>query len=139
MNRARFPLIVSLFLGILIGAFAFSGPLANTFAQSDATPATQSQTQSDYPGVNVVKTVGSAVVTVINEQTAAAPGTNSSSLQPVGSGTGFIIDDQGHIVTNWHVVEGGQKFQVVFADGSVMMNAGRLRSDQRSGGRPGRW
>ncbi len=35
----------------------------------------------------------------------------------VGSGTGFVYDDQGHIVTNDHVVEGARTLEVVFSDG----------------------
>lgn len=37
---------------------------------------------------------------------------------PKGSGTGFMWDDKGHIVTNFHVVEGGQKFYVSLSDQS---------------------
>ncbi|NBU52412.1 MAG: PDZ domain-containing protein [Chitinophagia bacterium] len=37
---------------------------------------------------------------------------------PKGSGTGFMWDDNGHIVTNFHVVEGGQKFYVSLSDQS---------------------
>ena len=37
---------------------------------------------------------------------------------PKGSGTGFMWDDEGHIVTNFHVLEGGQKFRVTLADQS---------------------
>lgn len=37
---------------------------------------------------------------------------------PKGSGTGFMWDDDGHIVTNFHVLEGGQKFRVTLADQS---------------------
>jgi S1-C subfamily serine protease len=33
---------------------------------------------------------------------------------PAGTGSGFIWDDQGHIVTNYHVIEGGSDFQVSF-------------------------
>jgi 2-alkenal reductase len=40
-------------------------------------------------------------------------------LFPFGQGSGFLFDDQGHIVTNNHVVEGGKSFQVGFADGSI--------------------
>lgn len=35
----------------------------------------------------------------------------------LGSGTGFVFDNDGHIVTNNHVVEGGAEFEVVFPDG----------------------
>ena len=33
---------------------------------------------------------------------------------PQGSGSGFIWDDKGHIVTNYHVVQGGDDFVVTF-------------------------
>jgi len=35
---------------------------------------------------------------------------------PQGSGTGFIWDDMGHIVTNYHVIENGSRFTVTLAD-----------------------
>lgn len=33
---------------------------------------------------------------------------------PQGSGSGFVWDEQGHIITNFHVVQGGQSFVVTF-------------------------
>ncbi len=33
---------------------------------------------------------------------------------PQGAGTGFIWDDLGHVITNYHVVKGGQSFVVSF-------------------------
>ena len=41
-------------------------------------------------------------------------------LQPVSSGSGFMIDEDGHVVTNNHVVERADDLQVVLADGSVI-------------------
>jgi serine protease Do len=35
-------------------------------------------------------------------------------------GSGFVWDDQGHIVTNNHVVDGASKIEVTFADGKVL-------------------
>jgi S1-C subfamily serine protease len=35
---------------------------------------------------------------------------------PAGSGSGFVWDDQGHIVTNFHVVDGAQSLNVTFHD-----------------------
>jgi S1-C subfamily serine protease len=42
-------------------------------------------------------------------------------VQPFGEGlgSGFVWDTQGHIVTNNHVVEGADKIEVTFADGTV--------------------
>jgi S1-C subfamily serine protease len=33
---------------------------------------------------------------------------------PQGAGTGFVWDDKGHIVTNYHVVQGGNSFVITF-------------------------
>jgi 2-alkenal reductase len=40
----------------------------------------------------------------------------ASDALPEGSGSGFVWDAQGHIVTNDHVVRGADKLQVVFSD-----------------------
>ena len=36
-----------------------------------------------------------------------------------GAGSGFLYDDRGHIVTNFHVIESAAALQVTFADGEV--------------------
>jgi len=96
----------------LAGGFApaaLPGPVAAQ--EPPATP-------SAAPGMSiadVVARVSPAVVTVLNEQRQSQVGT--ADPEPVGSGTGFIIDQQGHIVTNNHVVQGGEAFEVIFADG----------------------
>lgn len=41
-----------------------------------------------------------------------------------GSGSGFVYDDAGHIVTNRHVVSGSRQFEIVFANGARL--AGEL-------------
>jgi len=38
---------------------------------------------------------------------------------PLGGGSGFVIDAEGHIVTNDHVVQEADTVQVTFADGTV--------------------
>ena len=49
-----------------------------------------------------------------------------SQIQPfgnfptTGAGTGSIIDDQGHILTNNHVVDGADRLEVTLNDGSVV-------------------
>jgi S1-C subfamily serine protease len=48
---------------------------------------------------------------------------------PAGSGSGFVWDDQGRIVTNFHVVKGASEIQVTLADQSTW-NATRVRYDE---------
>lgn len=38
-----------------------------------------------------------------------------------GQGSGFIWDQEGHIVTNYHVVSGANKIEVTFWDGTIVM------------------
>lgn len=44
--------------------------------------------------------------------------TNRNDFGPLGSGSGFVFDDSGRIVTNNHVVIDGNDFEVIFSDGS---------------------
>ena len=37
---------------------------------------------------------------------------------PQGTGSGFVWDEHGHIVTNFHVIQGGERFEVTLADRS---------------------
>ncbi len=53
---------------------------------------------------------------VVNIDVVAGTGGEGS---PFGNGSGFLIDSEGHIVTNDHVVEGGDTFWVTFSDGSI--------------------
>ena len=42
-----------------------------------------------------------------------------SDMTEFGSGSGFVIDQDGHIVTNNHVIEGADEIDVTFWDGTV--------------------
>ena len=54
---------------------------------------------------------------------------------PQGSGSGFIWDNQGHIVTNFHVIQGAQVARVVIKNDETPYNAraggGRSRQGSR--------
>lgn len=118
MSKKKFVIALGVVVTLLVGGLLPSVSISPTIAQDAATAAVSPP--SEYPAVDVVRRVGPAVVTVINEQTATSVGPSSAGqLQPAGSGTGFIIDTQGHIVTNWHVVTKGEKFQVIFANGET--------------------
>ncbi len=68
---------------------------------------------------DLVDQVLPAVVTVYN-LTTMETSLGVEETVPQGSGTGFIIDDEGHIVTNWHVVTGGSEFAVMLFDETLV-------------------
>lgn len=63
--------------------------------------------------VQAVKKVRPSVVGVVNYQMMANAGSTSTSLQEEGVGSGVIFSSKGYIVTNYHVVQGATKVEVV--------------------------
>jgi S1-C subfamily serine protease len=63
--------------------------------------------------INVYDDVSPSVVNVSNIKVAQSFIYGRVEV-PQGSGTGFIWDEQGHIVTNFHVVQGGSSFVITF-------------------------
>ena len=61
----------------------------------------------------------SASVVHITAQTRVRSFFRGTDVQE-GSGSGFIYDDQGHIITNHHVVEDAERLDVIFADGTTV-------------------
>lgn len=43
----------------------------------------------------------------------------NNQFVPVSSGSGFVIDRQGHIVTNFHVIDGADRIAINFFDGTI--------------------
>jgi S1-C subfamily serine protease len=49
-----------------------------------------------------------------------------------GAGSGFVIDADGHILTNYHVVEGAQAIEVTLGDGQSRYKAKYIGADTRN-------
>jgi len=94
-----------------------AAPATTSATTATAEPASSSQSQSSI--ANVVERALPSVVEVKIEGTSDSspfPGVPSPTVQ--GLGSGWIFDDQGHIVTNQHVVDGAEKVTVVSEDGT---------------------
>lgn len=65
---------------------------------------------------DVAQKVRPAVVQITNEQVSIDQFGTSQSV-PAGVGSGVIFDQQGHILTNDHVIEGAQKLLATLPDG----------------------
>lgn len=103
---------------------AISAPAANTTGSalgsvSDLEQTLQQIYQQVNPSVVAIQVVG---------QTSAASvvpffGDNGQELPQIpqqGLGSGFVWDQDGHLVTNNHVVDGAAKIWVTFADGTIV-------------------
>ncbi|MCC6775018.1 MAG: trypsin-like peptidase domain-containing protein [Gemmatimonadaceae bacterium] len=98
-------------------------PQTQPGAGTSVQPASDEETGAPVPSVQVydavavVEHVKPAVVTVVNRR--AIGDLRQQRTLEAGRGTGFIIDEAGHVVTNEHVVRGGDEFDVLLSDGTV--------------------
>jgi S1-C subfamily serine protease len=117
-------------------AFGATGAMATEMSVADvaeaANPAVvtilnlQDASQADLTGFGGIESIPGipgadelpGIDEVPSEEAPAAPGVAPDALLPIGSGSGFIVDNVGHVVTNAHVVDGASELQAVLADGT---------------------
>lgn len=125
-NNRKFPLSFIIILIILmIGSSILGSILTLKFvSQGDSEVKTEviynGPTEFKEPGeamsvTEIVKMVGPAVVGV-STQSIVDRGFFGLQQQE-GIGSGFIINEEGHILTNYHVIEGAQVVKIIFYDG----------------------
>jgi 2-alkenal reductase len=100
-----------------------NGNASTSTAPSPANAAQQTAPTQQQNGVvdatYAAKVAGPAVVTVVNTMQTTGGGRFGGGGQTAQSlGSGVIIDNQGDIITNQHVVDSQQSLQVIFADGT---------------------
>ena len=105
-------------------------PTATAPTASGASPS-DSPAASDFSTAvrDVAEQVKPAVVQITNEQVAFDSFTNQPFTVPAGVGTGVIYDEQGHILTNNHVIAGAQQLTVALPDGESVYSATLVGAD----------
>ncbi|MGH7134703.1 MAG: S1C family serine protease, partial [Pirellulales bacterium] len=88
-------------------------------------PATPGVSQSSLPVAHEPQTAA-APRTVKEIVDLVEPSIVRISIPGVGLGSGFVLDEQGTIVTNYHVIEGATMANVVFSDKSEAVATGFL-------------
>ena len=94
-------------LSFLTGASALSAATVQAFSTDD-----------EQNSMEVFEASRPSVVFVTNQQLARDPYSFDLVTVPRGSGTGFVWDEKGYIVTNFHVVEGARKITITLQDQS---------------------
>jgi S1-C subfamily serine protease len=90
-----------------------------SFTSSAAEPDLSGLLESERNTIEVFRKAGGSVVFVTNNALRRDVLSTNISEVPQGTGSGFFWDSNGHVVTNYHVVQGGQTFSITLADGTV--------------------
>ncbi len=139
-SRIWIKLTLAAVLGIVVGWWIWLRPQQGDGGQSitnfPVIPTTSASTQHDTtdPGdsaapidaagaagdeqnnIDVYSTVSRAVVNITS--TTVQYDFFMQAIPQEGSGSGFLIDEKGHIVTNWHVISGARSVEVTLSDQS---------------------
>lgn len=114
---SRIGLVMAIML--LVAGFALGTTMMSSFAgintgSSQVTVSEQAAQLSEIESsfASVYERVSPSVVAISVETRTGA-----------SSGSGFVVDTQGHIVTNYHVVEGATQIEVNFIDGTIVRAA----------------
>jgi putative serine protease PepD len=99
-----------------------TGALVVDRADESSTAATTTVTVPSQgissPGPSIADLYKRVSPSVVEIQTQTASNTPFGQQRGAGTGTGWVYDEAGHIITNEHVIEGATRVTVKFADGT---------------------
>lgn len=104
-------------MGIALGATMFpqQATIATTRLALASPPASELLQESDRVFAQIYERVAPGVVSI----TTASQNNDTSNFSNVSTGSGFVIDQQGHIVTNYHVVSRADRIEIRMFDGTI--------------------
>ena len=120
LSNVFFTFLGAASVGLVIAVLAVAGVFDRTERVVQPAPRASGTAVSDQRAAD-----GS--VSAIYAQT--APGVAFVQNGNSGTGSGFLIDARGHVVTNDHVVEGGSEFTVRFGEGGDALPARLVGKD----------
>ncbi|MGD2145027.1 MAG: trypsin-like peptidase domain-containing protein [Anaerolineae bacterium] len=129
MTREKAPILVAIvaLVGVTLGCSLPSQTLLATATPTPPPPTpTLSAPQIPSPSAEAANALESQVEAVYHQSGSAVVNITSVTyaydffFNPVpqeGTGSGFVYDQQGHIVTNFHVIEDAEELSVTLVDG----------------------
>ncbi len=102
-------------------AVAPSPPLAKAATPTPKVPKPSATARLEYEqnSIDVFRAVSPATVFVTQKQVVRDRWSMRALEVPSGSGTGFIWDAEGHVVTNYHVIAQSRSVEVALVDGTI--------------------
>jgi len=124
MENSHKKRVVSIIAALLMMAFGFVLGSSVMSAAASTTPVVLQQAATPQPAAPSTSSE-QAFSTIYNQVSPSVvsinvSGTSSDGSQFQAAGTGFVIDKQGHIVTNDHVVDSTSLIEVNFLDGTIV-------------------
>ena len=125
MLRKRTSVLIAaaaLTAGVGVGASGYAAVSGSETASVDASTASHVAAKTTSLTVGeIYERSNAGVVEITASSQAASPDVPFPSEQQTqqAQGSGFVYDADGHVVTNYHVVEGATSVTVMFADGST--------------------
>jgi S1-C subfamily serine protease len=109
---------------VAIGVVALAGDLGGgttTVVRTSPGPTAAAQVAADRDGLSVSEIYARAAPGVVQITSTSGSADDRLNVAPTGQapqalGSGFVIDKAGHIVTNYHVIEGAEKIEVSFSN-----------------------
>jgi S1-C subfamily serine protease len=116
-------LLVAVMLIVQIWSFSGRGGLPSRVLDPAAEPRPIAPAgdlaEDEKATIALFKQTSKSVVNITTSEVGRDFFSFSESEIELGAGSGFLWDEQGHIVTNYHVVENASRFKVTLADQSI--------------------
>lgn len=104
----------------LAAVFAVSGVFAETGVKATNSNAASYEIEDTNPAIYVAERNRNSVVGVITNVESWSDRTREVSTSTYSEGSGVCIADGGYIITNYHVVSGGDSYQVLMPSGDIV-------------------
>ena len=117
-------------VGAVVGVLAVAGAFNSGTTTSGSTGGTTTTTPAPTTSVSTPVTANSVAGIYQRVSKGVVFVENDQGGQATGSGSGFVIDTAGHVVTNEHVVENGDSFRVRFGENGDPIPAKLLGADK---------
>jgi len=103
-------------VALIIFGFILGGTFAPSVADEPGSPRAELVTEAERLYADVYNRVAPSVVSI----TTSSRGGGDDQFFADGSGSGFVVDQLGHIVTNFHVIDGAERIEINFFDGTIV-------------------
>ena len=113
---AKLAVLITVLLGLCFAESSCSRIVIAAPIGTDSRPQ-RKLTPEEKVNIHVYESSNRSVIN-INTKATVTSGFFLMESPSEGAGSGIVIDKQGHVLTNFHVVEGAQEIQAVLYDGS---------------------